>query len=73
MERLIGNSSLAPEITAMVGRALDWQWRDFLGKELPADYQEELRGLAVRRREPAGRLPRTSISLTATHCALFNY
>ncbi len=28
---------------------MDWQWRDFLGKEVPADYLDELRGLAVRR------------------------
>lgn len=42
---LLGNSSYTPEIVAVIGLALDWQWRDFLSKELPQDYMEELRGL----------------------------
>eukprot|EP00050_Salpingoeca_kvevrii_P017702 m.67473 g.67473 ORF g.67473 m.67473 type:complete len:503 (-) comp7682_c0_seq2:947-2455(-) len=45
LKSLIGSEWYEPEVAALVGAALDWQWRDFLSAQVPSEYLEELQGL----------------------------
>lgn len=45
MTGLLGNEWWEPAVAKIVGEFLRWQWRDWLSKQVPEEYFEELRGL----------------------------
>eukprot|EP01031_Cornospumella_fuschlensis_P030485 gene30485-36846_t len=47
MKALLGDEWWEPAIAALIGEFLDWQWTDYLSKQVPQDYMDEIRGITA--------------------------
>lgn len=45
MLSMLGKEIWEPTVAKALGLLLDWQWRDYLSKQVPQDYIDELRGM----------------------------
>jgi hypothetical protein len=42
---LLGNKTIDKALHLVLGKALDWQWKQYLSKQVPAEYLEEIAGI----------------------------
>ena len=66
---LIGTSVADKALEAVLGEALDWQWRDDLGVQLPKDFHDEIRGIDDAVGHPPPPPPPRARAHTHTPCA----
>ena len=68
---ILGSKPIDTALGAIVGKALDWQWASYLGKELPEDYALELAGIAdgaaAQGHHDVGEYPETTLTNPRAH------
>lgn len=78
LKALLGDEWWEPAAAALVGKVLDWQWDDYLSKQLPQEYLDELKGLtagglSIGLKHDVGRLASRGIVLANLPGTLSNF
>lgn len=78
LKALLGDEWWEPAAAALVGKVLDWQWDDYLSKQVPEEYIEELKGLtaggfSIGIKHEVGRLASRGIVLANLPSTLTNF